>query len=287
MLITNLSQYRLVSVQGDDAEKFLQGQLTCDVSKLQNGESTITSHCNPMGKITALFRIIRIEEKQFHLLIKEDILTFAINQLKKYAVFSKVEFYFLDWQITGLVSENINENCNMISAQIKIFLEGKPQRYILINSTPINLNYNLEPVHWTILEIQNGIPQFSAQSLAEFIPQAVNLQQIEKAISFQKGCYIGQETIARAKYRGINKRAMLTLQTDATTLNYTPSLGSEIEVKLQNGWRKTGYILSAVVFDKILWLQVIVNQDLQTETAFRLPKQHIGLKIYPLPYSLS
>lgn len=105
--------------------------------------------------------------------------------------FLKVEFHFLDWQITGLVSENINENCNMISAQIKIFLEGKPQRYILINSTPINLpNYNLEPVHWTILEIQNGIPQFSAQSLAEFIPQAVNLQQIEKQSLFKKAAIL-------------------------------------------------------------------------------------------------
>ena len=70
----------------------------------------------------------------------------------------------------------------------------------------------------------------------EFIPQALNLQAIEQAISFTKGCYIGQETVARAKYRGANKRGMYVLSGE-TLLH---EIGSEIEMQLETAWRKTG-----------------------------------------------
>ena len=65
---------------------------------------------------------------------------------------------------------------------------------------------------WEVADIQAGLPNLSPQTQNEFIPQALNLQAVEQAISFTKGCYIGQETVARAKYRGANKRAMFILK---------------------------------------------------------------------------
>ena len=117
----------------------------------------------------------------------------------------------------------------------------------------------------------------------EFIPQALNLQCLEQAISFHKGCYIGQETVARAKYRGANKRAMYALkaQTDGTA-----EIGSELEMQLESGWRKTGVILNAVNVNGELWLQAVMNNQLEDSVKFRLPENGTALEIFPLPYSL-
>ncbi len=74
------------------------------------------------------------------------------------------------------------------------------------------MNFNGDEKIWEVADIQAGLPNLSPQTQNEFIPQALNLQAIEQAISFTKGCYIGQETVARAKYRGANKRAMFILK---------------------------------------------------------------------------
>ena len=124
----------------------------------------------------------------------------------------------------------------------------------------------------------------SAETQNEFIPQALNLQAIEQAISFTKGCYIGQETVARAKYRGANKRAMYVFSGETAV---TPKIGSEIEMQLDTAWRKTGSIVSAVNFDGVLWLQVVMNNDLEEGTHFRLPEDGTVLKIKSLPYSIN
>ena len=79
---------------------------------------------------------------------------------------------------------------------------------------------------WEVADIQAGLPNLSPQTQNEFIPQALNLQAIEQAISFTKGCYIGQETVARAKYRGANKRAMFILKRK-------PSRKRKLAVKLK------------------------------------------------------
>ena len=67
----------------------------------------------------------------------------------------------------------------------------------------------------------------------------------------------------------------------------TPKLGSEIEMQLETAWRKTGTIVSAVNFDGVLWLHVVMNNDLEEGMYFRLPEDGIVLKIEPLPYSIN
>ena len=146
------------------------------------------------------------------------------------------------------------------------------------------VTFNGDEKQWLCADIQAGLPSLSAETQNEFIPQALNLQAIEQAISFTKGCYIGQETVARAKYRGANKRAMYVLSGETTV---TPKIGSEIEMQLETAWRKTGTIVSAVNFDGVLWLHVVMNNDLEEGTHFRLPEDGTVLKIEPLPYSIN
>ena len=177
--IINLKQYRIIEASGADAEKYLQGQLTCDVSKLEIGQSTITAHCDPKGKVSSIFRLIRLSAEQFYLLIRVDLLPEALEQLKKYAVFSKITFSYVDTQVIGIIGENTN-----ISAQIQLKLDD---RYLLINPKSA-VDFNADFTIWDLADIQAGYPILTNKMQHEFIPQALNLQCLEQAISFHKGC---------------------------------------------------------------------------------------------------
>lgn len=274
MAIINLNNYSLIEIVGVDAEKYLQGQLTCDVSKLAVGSSTITGHCDPKGKLSAVFRLIRLTEAQFYMFVRTALLPTALDNLKKYAVFSKVTFTPLNAQLVGIIGENTE-----ISAECRISFAD---RILLINPQSA-VEFNADFNQWDLADIQQGYPILTEKTQLEFIPQALNLQCLEQAISFQKGCYIGQETVARAKYRGMNKRATYAFKAQTDLI---PEIGSEIEMQLENGWRKTGTILSAVNFDGILWLQVVLTNQLEAEQQFRLPENAVALTLLPLPYEL-
>ena len=283
-IICPLTHYSLIQIEGTEAEKYLQGQLTCDVTKLAAGESTLTAHCDPKGKMSALFRLIRQDEQTFYMLLKSELLPSALDQLKKYAVFSKVTFTLLDWKILGVAGTKGLEKCGQFSAQIRIDVNGQQPRVIVLHPTQLALEPTVEAQAWDLLDIQDGVPSLAAATQLEFIPQALNLQSVEQAISFHKGCYIGQETVARAKYRGANKRALFIFAAQTQSL---PEIGSALEMALGDNWRATGTITSAVNFHGVLWLQAVLNTPLADGQAFRLPNCQTLLDMQPLPYELS
>lgn len=270
-----LNQYQIIEAQGIDAQTYLQGQLTSDVVALASGASTLTAHCDPKGKMNAIFRVFKLSSTQFFLLVKKALLPSALEALKKYAVFSKVSFELRDWQIVGL----IGEKCGKIQPHFSI--EFDEQRSILINETPLPITFNGEEALWEAADIQAGLPNLTAKTQNEFIPQALNLQAIEQAISFTKGCYLGQEIVARAKYRGANKRAMFILKGESSS---TPEVGESIEMQIEGHWRKTGTIIRAVNIEGILWLQVVMNNDVVIDQSFRLAEEASLLTLQPLPY---
>ena len=157
-IICPLTHYSLIQIEGTDAEKYLQGQLTCDVTKLATGESTLTAHCDPKGKMSSLFRLIRQDEQTFYMLLKSALLPSALDQLKKYAVFSKVTFTSLDWQILGAAGTKGIEKCGQFSAQIRIDVNGQQPRVILLNPTRLALEPTVEAEAWDLLDIQDGVP---------------------------------------------------------------------------------------------------------------------------------
>lgn len=278
-LTTQLSQYRLVEISGIDAEKYLQGQLTCDVTKLENGNQTLTCHCDPKGKMSALFRLYRHSSEQFFAIMPVDLLPEALNQLKKYAVFSKVSFTELNTPIYGTTSGEIFAKfCKEATA---CSIETEPKRYLIWGEN-LTIERNAEPKTWDLLDIQQGIPLLYKANQFELIPQATNLQMLDQAISFTKGCYIGQETVARAKYRGANKRAMFTFV--GNYQDNTPEIGGSIEMLLGENWRATGTILSSVIADSKVWLQVVLNREMEEGIKFRFGET--DLAIYSLPYTV-
>lgn len=281
-LCAELTQYQLVEISGLDAEKYLQGQLTADVAKLAVGEHTLTAHCDPKGKMSALLRLYKQAENLFVAVIHRDLLPSALVQLKKYAVFSKVTFRELEQPIFGLAAGAIEGEICQNATVLPLSVGQK--RYLVWNAT--GLQTNGEAQLWDLCDIQDGMPILYAPNQNELIPQAVNLQAIEQAISFTKGCYIGQETVARAKYRGMNKRAMFTLVGKlADEQTVTAEIGGSVEMQLGENWKQTGTILSAVSYAGRVWLQVVLNQDIAADTVFRY--QGVALSVYELPYSLT
>ncbi|QLB18306.1 CAF17-like 4Fe-4S cluster assembly/insertion protein YgfZ [Mannheimia granulomatis] len=273
-----LAQYRLIEMAGADAEKYLQGQLTCDVTKLAVGDHTLTSHCDPKGKMSSLFRLYRAEQEKFIAVIHQSLLPEALTQLKKYAVFSKITFSELDTPIYGVAAEQVAKLSEILTALT--ISEGQKRAFVWGETLETNADESL----WTLMDIQDGIPVLVKENQFELIPQAANLQQIEAAISFTKGCYIGQETVARAKYRGANKRALFTLAGQYEGEISLPEPASAVEMQLGENWRATGTILACATHKNTLWVQVVLNKEVETETQFRV--NGVNLKIVELPYSL-
>ncbi|TAT59562.1 tRNA-modifying protein YgfZ, partial [Enterobacter cloacae] len=136
---------------------------------------------------------------------------------------------------------------------------------------------------WLALNIEAGLPVIDAANSAQFIPQATNLQALG-GISFKKGCYTGQEMVARAKFRGANKRALWTLAGHASRV---PEAGEDLELKMGENWRRTGTVLAAVQLDDgRLLVQAVMNNDMEADSVFRVRDDANTLSIEPLPYSL-
>ncbi|MDH2924559.1 hypothetical protein EV693_11715 [Nicoletella semolina] len=288
-----LNQYRLIEASGTEAEKYLQGQLTCDVVKLAIGEQTLTCHCDPKGKMSALFRLYRHTQEQFFMIMPVDLLPEALIQLKKYAVFSKVTFTEYSTPLFGIVADASGEFCEKICNQLTtdkhvIFSFGdNPKRAIFWGDEQPEKQTNADSQLWDRLDIQQGIPLLYKANQFELIPQATNLQRLDKAISFTKGCYIGQEMVARAKYRGANKRAMFAFEGKISQCKAKvelPNIGTSIEMQIGENWRSTGTILACIYDGNSLWLQVVLNKDVELNTQFRVSEWH--LTPVSLPYHL-
>lgn len=279
-LCVPLSQYRLIEIAGVDAEKYLQGQLTCDVAKIAVGEHTLTSHCDPKGKMSALLRLYRAENEKFMAVIHRSLLPEALTQLKKYAVFSKVTFTELDTPIYGVAGEQEFAKLSENTTALRL-TTGQPRAIVWGEELETTADEQL----WTLMDIQDGIPVLLQQNQFELIPQATNLQALESAISFTKGCYIGQETVARAKYRGANKRALFTLAGNFDCEVSLPEVTSAIEMQLGEHWRATGTVLASATDENTLWVQVVLNKDVEPETKFRV--NGVALEMVELPYSLA
>ncbi len=229
-----------------------------------------------------------------------------LTELKKYAVFSKVTiaanddlvllgvagfqaraalaplFAALPDAATPVVSEG---------ATSLLWFEHPGERFLLVTDVDTanrvtdalrgEAQFN-NSQQWLALNIEAGLPVIDSANSGQFIPQATNLQALG-GISFKKGCYTGQEMVARAKFRGANKRALWTL---SGTASRVPEAGEDLELKMGDNWRRTGTVLAAVQLDDgSLMVQVVMNNDMEPDSVFRVRDDAGSLSIKPLPYS--
>jgi len=162
------SDLGVIAFRGPDAAKFLQGQLSAEIEKLATGAGTLAGLHNPQGRVVALLNISRATPEEFRAVLPRDLVSAVMARLGKYVLRAKVRI---------------------------VDATGEP------GALP-------EPVaERELLEIRAGLPQVYAATSETFVAQMLNLDLLG-AIAFDKGCYTGQEVIARAHYRGKVKRRM-------------------------------------------------------------------------------
>lgn len=300
-----LTDYSAISLSGEEQSKYLQGQVTCDVNNLSEQKLLTGAHCNAKGKVFSAFRLFNYQNA--HLLFQpKSTLTASLAELKKFGVFAKVEitettdlsFYIIAGkeahhsikQYFEQVPDSLNPIVNKGNSQI-VYLAGQTEHFLYIapikEAEKLIISAEL-PIYtsrvWQLLEIVEGFPAMNKPAVGEYVPQMLNLQAIQ-GISFTKGCYLGQETVARMKYLGKNKRALYHL---SGTAEQVVQAGDIIEKQLGENWRKAGDVITAYKADdgKIA-LQAILSSDIEADVILRI-KQNVPskLSIANLPYSI-
>lgn len=200
MNIFVLQDYGLIKISGPDAGKLLQGQLTCNIEKVTIEKGLFAAHCNPQGRIISLFRLSQFNN-DYYLVLPRNMISLAISSLKKYAIFYKTELTDASNDFTligckGSLDTFLNENPYLAKINIAV------DRNIMIYEGSLRIKSS-EPntLSWKYLDIMQGIPSIYPETTGKFLPHEINLHELG-AIDFEKGCYTGQEIIARMHYRG-------------------------------------------------------------------------------------
>ncbi len=228
-VICDLSHLGLLELAGADAFTFLQGQVTNDIKQLTGNSAHYTGYCNPKGRLLALFLAFS-HHGHIHLQMPKELVESISKRLKMYVMRSKVVITDVNSSMIklGLCGNNAaellgalfptvpNQDYELVSSDkgALIKLPGAIARFeIFTNPTEAPLIWNALKQHakpvgaasWEWLEINAGIPDVTLKTQEEFVPQMLNLDALN-AINYKKGCYTGQEIVARTHYLGKVKR---------------------------------------------------------------------------------
>ena len=206
----HLKNRSLLRVSGSDAETFLQGQLSNDISKLDALSVQLNAYCQHQGKILALFWVTKNEDS-FFLSFPSDLLEVIKPRLQMFVIMSDVV-------IEDVTKEHIQIGSIDESNQEALVINDKLS-LIITDKKDIN-QFNMEPIeHWNMACVDSSLPEIFSITSEKLVPQMLNLDIDEFGVNFSKGCYPGQEVVARLHYLGSAKRRLFAFE-----------LGSELNV---------------------------------------------------------
>ncbi|MFG1173477.1 tRNA-modifying protein YgfZ [Erwiniaceae bacterium CAU 1747] len=308
LTLISLEEWALVTATGQDRVSYLQGQLTLDVAALGADRHLPAAHCDAKGKMWSTLRLFHRGEGLAYI-ERRSLRDNQLTELKKYAIFAKVTLAADDESVLlGVAGAQAREALAGIFTLLPdadapvvqqdestlLWFDLPAERFLLVTSAEraaeVQQKLAGEAVlnssdQWLALDIEAGFPIIDAATSAQLIPQATNIQALN-GISFKKGCYTGQEMVARAKFRGANKRALFWLSGQASRV---PAADSALEMQMGDNWRRTGTILAACQLETgEVWIQAVLNNDLEADTLLRVQGDEGGrLTIQPLPYEIT
>ena len=305
----------LIAVRGPDADSFLQGQLTCDVREVTLEHSLPGAYCSPKGRVLACLRLFRRGDAVY-LELPRDLAQPTLERLSKYVLRAKVtledacdrlaSFGVAGPKAAALVMERLGaipeaENGVIHTAEDEsgitvIRLPGLTPRFELHGPVEAMQAINkalggdpgIDGERWAALEILAGRPAVYPQTVEAFVPQMLNLDVLG-GISFQKGCYVGQEVVARTHYLGKIKRRMVLARVDSAR---APWPGDSV-FSAQAG---DGQIAGQVVYaarecperrSRYVALAVVRIDCAESGTLHLFSPDGPTLRLEPLPYGFS
>ncbi|MBT5951382.1 MAG: folate-binding protein YgfZ [Betaproteobacteria bacterium] len=236
LIMTPIFNQSVVDVSGPDAEAFLDSQLTSDVKNIKIKSLTRSGYCNPKGRLIATPYVIRNADS-FNLLLPNDLVDEFISRISRFILRAKVSINENDaLAIVGVIAqagaeisireldELDNEILEINSRQGFILCPFDSLESFWVKTTQSYLPSKCE--HWEVENIRNGIVNIGDATKEQFLPQMINLEK-HKGVSFTKGCYPGQEIVARTKYLGSVKRKLCYFRSDSSIGQGAPILTSE------------------------------------------------------------
>lgn len=302
-VLADLSHLSLLKLSGEEAVSFLQGQVTNDVKQLNGSNSQYSGYCTPKGRLIALFLAYRYEDN-LYLQLDRRLAEAITKRLRMYVLRSKVVIEDISDSTVrvGVSGKNAEAGLGSLFPTLPaaphelmsnengvlIRLPGSVPRFELITdaahaqSVWEQLRQQLKPVGrnaWEWLEIQAGIPDIQPGTQEEFVPQMVNLDALG-GINFKKGCYTGQEIVARTHYLGKVKRRTQLAHLSGQN---QPQPGDDVFVEGSN--EPVGKIVRSAP-SPAGGFDVLAEVRLESLEAGKLSCNGSPLVLSPLPYSL-
>ncbi len=201
-----LEHLSLVSVTGSDTEKFLQNQFSNDISRMSDTEAQLNAYCNPKGRVLAMPYLMKRQDGGYWMIVPNDLTDGFIKRLRIYVMRAKVtinpEEEHVVFGLLGERSELAGLSTYKFTGHIhrSIAIGKSKQLYGAMNTLDSMLSHD----YWRLCDILSGLPQVYSQTVEQYIPQHINMDLVS-GINFSKGCYPGQEIIARLRYLGKSK----------------------------------------------------------------------------------
>jgi len=306
-IICAISQFSTLVVAGEDAASFMQGQFTNDVEKVDENHSQLNAICNNKGRMIANFRLFKHQQNYF-LNLKSDLTEKTIQHLQNYILRAQVVIQDITEQLihigvsgdhaTELLSpfiQNLKQGADSITFNddyIAICVAGSKPRYEIFCSfkhakdlwEKISERADIvNPSAWDYLNIQAGLPFIDANTSEEFVPQMANMELIN-GLSFTKGCFTGQEIIARTHYLGKQKRRTYRIKITAKT---EPVAGEKLATDTSTENQYTGTLITVCPISEDEYEALAVIQIKSAEEGkLKLKNADAKISLLDLPYSL-
>jgi folate-binding protein YgfZ len=214
MECARLNRYGVLSVSGADAREFLHAQLTVDIRNLPPQHAALAGWCSAKGRLLATLLVVPAPQR-FLLQLARDLAPTVAKRLSMFVLRAKVKVADESdaWAQFGVWDAPAPAAVTWEGERVSV-PRGEGRTLVLEPAAQATITANASEEAWTLQEIRAGRPLITAATQDQFVPQMVNLEQLE-GVDFRKGCYPGQEIVARAQYRGQVKRRMVRLPAPA------------------------------------------------------------------------
>lgn len=303
--LMDLSHLGVIRVRGADASSFLQGQLSNDIREVSAEHTQLSSYCSPKGRMLVCLRVVRLGDDLL-LVLPQTRLEATLRRLGLFILRSRVTLEALtdQWVLLGLAGDGVEtllRGCfpslpvlpnNLVHQGVLtlIRMPGPTPRFLILGPTnPVKDLWlgivppavPVGPDYWSLLEIRSGTPSVHPETVEAFVPQMVNLQLVD-GVSFTKGCYTGQEVIARTQFLGRLKRRMYRAEVESPHL---PRPGDELYCHESASGQGPGRIVDAQPSGKGRYeLLAVVEIEAAERGGIRIWEDGPELRILPLPY---
>lgn len=226
--VAALPHLGVIRAQGEEAAKFLQGQLTQDFMLIPAGQARLAGYCSPKGRLLASFVAVRLAADDFALVVSADILAPTLKRLSMFVLRAKVKLSDATaaFELRGLAGEAARSALGAPAAAMPEpwteQVHGESHAVALYPAHGVTRALWLAPAGtavpqaavlsheaWLWSEVRSGVATITAPVVDAFVPQMLNYESVG-GVNFKKGCYPGQEVVARSQFRGqIKRRAFL------------------------------------------------------------------------------